>query len=190
MTEPNTLNSYYPYARVSLNNPTLLLVYTGTPITAEVAPASASTWKPPVVPPGLAVYYDGVGWVVGTDLTRASISTLQALATNMAVKTFTTTVQGLTSGYPVHEQSSWAQQVAEAQSLASGGDTPLLTVLANAKGVSVQTLAQSVIDKDGVYKAGYAAALASLQTSRSTIAAAKSVSDLPAFTLDSVKTNR
>lgn len=55
--------------------------------------------------------------------------------------------------YPAGEISSWAQQVKEAEALAADPDTdaPLLTAVAEARGITVSELAGKVIAKAGAY---------------------------------------
>ncbi|MEI7671018.1 MAG: hypothetical protein WCK00_02775 [Deltaproteobacteria bacterium] len=55
--------------------------------------------------------------------------------------------------YPAGEISSWAQQVKEAEALATNpdADAPLLTAIAAARGITVSELAGKVITKAGAY---------------------------------------
>ena len=178
---------YYPYANVTIANGSSFLAYTGTPVAVEPgsdAPESTSAWPPCTTSKGFLNYFDGIGWVVGPDVTTMTLKSLQALALTKANAEFQAMVDTLSSGYPSNEQQSWTQQLADAQAVLSGADaSPLLMTLAIARSTSVTVLAQKIVDKNAAWTQAYATALASLQKTRTAIEAATRIADLPPFTI-------
>lgn len=182
--EPTTI--WYPYAPLFPNCP--LIAYTGTPtemVSSAPQPANTSKWKPPTAMAGQTVYFNVVGWIVGIDVTKASVSDLQIRALRGATHQFQMQVFQLTSDYTPEEQSSWTQQLSEAN-LANGApltatNAPVLSALAAARSMDINELAQKVINKSNTYTGLYAKALATLQTQRQLIKAATSLTDLLPF---------
>lgn len=185
-----TTATWYPYKKVTVGASSLN-AYTGVPIVQDstLPPyPNSSKWKPPTVVSGQLCYFDGTGWVVGVDVTTASLTSLQGIALHSATATFKRAISGLTSGYSQQEQRSWSKQVADAQTVISGGaESALIAALATARSEDVQTLAQKIVTKSNAYQTAYATALATLQKARVAISAATTVTQLPAFTLDSLK---
>lgn len=76
--------------------------------------------------------------------------------------------------------------MAAATDVVAGRESSILTALAEARGVDVETLALKILDKDAAYKATYFKALGAYQKKRDEIGAATKVTQL-SFTLDMVR---
>ncbi|WP_438451742.1 hypothetical protein, partial [Listeria monocytogenes] len=103
-----------------------------------------------------------------------------------AAEAFQAEVESINAGYSAAERAVWADQVAAATDVVAGRESSILTALAEARGVDVETLALKILDKDAAYKATYFKALGAYQKKRDEIGAATKVTQL-SFTLDMVR---
>ncbi|EMI5828516.1 TPA: hypothetical protein ACP7Q5_004789 [Escherichia coli] len=177
----------YEYAAVDPAWPELM-VYKGTPTevrAGEEAPANSTHWAPNENI-GTVPYFDGEGWVPGIPLNRITLSEAQRVAEAAAAEAFQAEVESINAGYSAAERAVWADQVAAATDVVAGRESSILTALAEARGVDVETLALKILDKDAAYKATYFKALGAYQKKRDEIGAATKVTQL-SFTLDMVR---
>lgn len=175
----------YPYAPINEGIGKGLLVYTGEPIELsedESLPENSSKWKPTINVPGQVAYYNPLGfWVIAPDINKADPSIVRAAILRRITDDFNYEMTQLSAQYPIAEQQSWAQQLAEAQAFLADASatTPLLSKLATVRGVNVKDLAQKIVDKNTAYQSQYTDKLAAFQKQRSAI----EMSDLPSVTL-------
>lgn len=80
---------------------------------------------------------------------------------------FRTLTAALSSDYTELEQQSWPQQLAEAKQ--EGGDTPLLSAIAEARGISVSDLSAKIIEKNNAYNAAYGELLGTYSRKKQTL---------------------
>lgn len=144
-------------------------------------PPNSSPWKPRILP-DTTTYYNGRVWVIGKDVTTVDLTYLRNAAQVQADVDFTFTVKQLGANFHLAEQSSWAQQLTDAQAVLSG-DSPsvLLTTLAEAHQIDITDLAKSIVAKSDAYNAAYAKLLADYQVLKGIISNATKIADLPAF---------
>jgi len=183
----NTTVTYYPYVEVKLANGSAFNIYSGTPVTASAQPASAVKWKPRDANAGYASYYDGTGWVQRIDVRTLTLAQLQKLCIGMAQQSYESAMDELTTGYTPSEKQSWAHQMTEATLVLSGGESALISTLAQARGQTVMSLAQKIVSKGTTLSSASTAALATLQKARTQINAATSIEGLPVLTLDALR---
>lgn len=88
----------------------------------------------------------------------------------------------LKAGYPEGEVQSWPQQVAEAEKLAanSGAPTPLLSALADRRGVPLEALATKVQEKANAFAAASGAIIGHRQRLEDALHAAKALAEVDA----------
>lgn len=168
-----------------------LRMYSGTPVelgAEDTMPENSSGFQPLTPPEGYVVYFDGVGWVTALDIRNATLAQLQTALAADADRKFAEAADTLTKGYTSAEQKSWAQQVAEANTVIGGGTSTLLNVLASARGLDVKVLAQKIVDKATAYDTAYGQLLGTCQATKDKIAGAKTLDDLPP--VDSVEVVR
>lgn len=167
-----------------------LQVYTGAPLEIDAdadTPASACVWKPPTVGDGLAVYFDGFGWVVARDITKMALDDLKELLLTDAATQFLQDTDALNAEYPRAERDSWSTQSAQAQIVLEGGESPMLTALASARGVDVKALAQKILDKANAYNTAYAKLLGAYQAQRDAVNAVSKVVKMPPVSLHAMR---
>jgi hypothetical protein len=183
--ETAPLSTWYTYKVVNG-----FTVYDST-VQAEVQPANSSQWPPPPLPDGFTAYFDTTAlcWIIGVDVSASPLPALQSLALKEAHQVFSFSVSSLSSGYSQLEQRSWRTQVTDAKTLLgdpTGTPSAMLSALATARSIDVQVLAKSIVSKADTYNAGYVAALAAFQATRDKINEAKTIADLPPFTIQPI----
>lgn len=96
------------------------------------------------------------------------ITTLKRIQTQQNYRTFTKRVADLKAKYPDAEVQSWDQQrrEAEAYTLDNTATTPLLSVIADARGITVSELTAKVIANATAYDASYGEILGKYQRNR------------------------
>jgi hypothetical protein len=115
------------------------------------------------------MYGTGQDWlgepITGTDLENF-LEGARYIAKLNAAEAYDNKAKTLFGNESVLEQSTWAQQLSEAQAVIadSNASTPLLTVLASARNISVADYAQNVITASNNYAQAQSSLLAELKT--------------------------
>lgn len=171
-----------------------LYVSNGQVKEADTRPAKSSRWEPPVVEDNEAVYLvehaevpnEGL-WRVGRNLTSMNIESLRQMAHASNANKLSMAMALYDYKYPKEEQSTWEQQIKDANEFKNSGATSaLLEALATAKGVTVDGLADSIISKSNARAEAQADALSKYAKAKAQIENASSLQDLPEFDVQEV----
>jgi len=179
-----TTKIWYPYVPLIANSK--LMVYSGSSVELPIEntpPENSSEYPPPIPSSGEIAYHDGIGWVLGPDVRAMDLSVLQNKALLQVNAQFAYAIEQLKNGkYFPEEQESWNLQLSEAEQVLTGKFTSsLLQTLADARGITVKEMAQSIVDKADSYNKAYFLELASMQAKRESIKSAKTLNDITVF---------
>lgn len=125
----------------------------------------------------------GDGWVEGQSAAD-KLAALKAAKLAEIEQAFDTAMAGLVAGFPQLERESWSKQEAEARAYTADNTvtTPMLTALAQARGITVAILASAVIAKADRFAGASGALIGKRQAAEDALASATTQAAIKAVT--------
>jgi hypothetical protein len=98
-----------------------------------------------------------------------------------AKSAYSRAMQPISTQYPAEEREGWAEQVAAAQEVLSGGQNNLIDALRAPTGETAQAMAQTIIDKRAMYLVAYGQITSARRGLSAQIEAATTLAELDAI---------
>jgi len=118
-----------------------------------------------------------VRWIT-RDPTPEEIETERVRKYREVIRSYSEAMRPIGSAYPPEEREGWAEQVAAAQEVVTGGQNDLIDALRAPTGETALEMAQRIIAKRGEYLVAYGQVTAARRALDAQIAAATDLADL------------